>query len=275
MHVHLKRLRALSRPGGARAHVPPDPRSRLPTRRPPAYVFNDAHFHLTNYVQEGTDIRDYVDEMMGDKSAARPSSAFRCSRCGRTATPATSRPTTTCSRMRRSTTTRSPTPASRWRTSQLTPEQRKRLDPMITGFNPADMYAVDHIRRVLETFPGVFSGIGEFSIHKEFVSSKVAGEIASLTDPALDRILDFAGEVGPRGHPAQRHRHAVPEGRPGTLLPDADEGPAAAPSEDDDHLGALRARPDRAPGAGPGDDRCGGAQPDVRASSSRRSADPR
>jgi predicted TIM-barrel fold metal-dependent hydrolase len=67
---------------------------------------------------------------------------------------------------------------------------------MITGFNPADMYAVDHIRRVLLTFPGVFTGIGEFSIHKEFVSSKVSGETASLTNPALDRILDFAGEVG-------------------------------------------------------------------------------
>jgi predicted TIM-barrel fold metal-dependent hydrolase len=58
------------------------------------------------------------------------------------------------------------------------------------------MYAADHIRRVLETFPGVFSGIGEFTIHKEFVSSKVAGEIATLNDPALDRIFDFAGEVG-------------------------------------------------------------------------------
>jgi hypothetical protein len=67
---------------------------------------------------------------------------------------------------------------------------------MITGFNPADMYGVDHIRRVLETFPGVFSGIGEFTIHKEFVSGKIAGETASLTNPALDRILDFAAEVG-------------------------------------------------------------------------------
>ena len=44
--------------------------------------------------------------------------------------------------------------------------------------------------------PGVFSGIGEFTIHKEFVSSKVSGETASLTNPALDKILDFAGEVG-------------------------------------------------------------------------------
>jgi Amidohydrolase. len=78
----------------------------------------------------------------------------------------------------------------------LPKEQQARLDPMITGFNPSDMYGVDHIRRVLELFPGVFSGIGEFSIHKEFVSAKIAGETASLTNPALDRILEFAGEVG-------------------------------------------------------------------------------
>jgi predicted TIM-barrel fold metal-dependent hydrolase len=58
------------------------------------------------------------------------------------------------------------------------------------------MYAADHIRRVLLTFPGVFSGIGEFTIHKEFVSSKIAGETASLTNPALDRVLDFAAEAG-------------------------------------------------------------------------------
>ena len=55
---------------------------------------------------------------------------------------------------------------------------------MITNFNPTDMYAADHIRRVLQTFPGVFGGIGEFSIHKEFVSAKIAGEVASLQDPA-------------------------------------------------------------------------------------------
>jgi predicted TIM-barrel fold metal-dependent hydrolase len=42
----------------------------------------------------------------------------------------------------------------------------------------------------------VFSGIGEFTIHKEFVSAKVAGETASLLNPALDKLLNFAAEVG-------------------------------------------------------------------------------
>src|SRR5687768_16551079 len=78
----------------------------------------------------------------------------------------------------------------------LNKEQQDRLDPMITGFNPADMYAAKHIERVLRTFTGVFTGIDEFSIHKEFVSAKVSGEVASLTNPALDSILDFTGKVG-------------------------------------------------------------------------------
>jgi len=30
------------------------------------YFFNDSHFHLTNYVQEGTPVADYV-AIMGDK----------------------------------------------------------------------------------------------------------------------------------------------------------------------------------------------------------------
>ena len=44
--------------------------------------------------------------------------------------------------------------------------------------------AVDYIRRVLTTFPGVFSGIDEFTIHT-----------ARLTNPALDGIFDFAAEA--------------------------------------------------------------------------------
>ena len=78
----------------------------------------------------------------------------------------------------------------------LPPDEQARFDPMITGFNPTDMYATDHIRRVLRLYPGVFSGIGEFSVHKEVVTPKTVGHTASLRNPALDRVLEFAGEVG-------------------------------------------------------------------------------
>ena len=33
---------------------------------PKKYELNDAHFHLTNYIQEGTDIRDFL-KIMGNK----------------------------------------------------------------------------------------------------------------------------------------------------------------------------------------------------------------
>jgi hypothetical protein len=65
---------------------------------------------------------------------------------------------------------------------------------------------------VLETFPGVLHRHRASStIHKEFVSAKVAGEHASLRDPALDRLLDFAAEVGLVVPHPQRHRRAIPQ----------------------------------------------------------------
>lgn len=160
-----------------------------------AYELNDAHFHLTNYIQEGTDIHDFL-KMMGTKVGRvalfgiplqqqwsyQNSGDFAPSYYLQTDAPLYYYSFTDAYI------------AMAYRS--LSQEERARLDPMITGFNPTDMYAIDHIRRVLTTFPGVFSGIGEFTIHKEFVSAKVAGETASLLNPALDRILDFAAEVG-------------------------------------------------------------------------------
>ena len=143
----------------------------------------------------------------------------------------------------------------------LSTEEQARIDPMITGFNPADMYAADHIRRVLKTFPGVFSGIGEFTIHKEFVSAKIAGEPASLTDPALDRIFDFAGEVGLVVHPPQRRRRAVPQAGPGAVPGHPAQGSVPAAPQDHDHLGARRRRPHRAAGQGPARDHRRGYSP--------------
>ena len=75
-------------------------------------------------------------------------------------------------------------------------EKKKMFDPMIVGFNPTDGRATDHIKNMLLSFPGVFSGIGEFSIKKEVVSSKIAGGAANIEDPALGKILDFAAQTG-------------------------------------------------------------------------------
>jgi predicted TIM-barrel fold metal-dependent hydrolase len=160
-----------------------------------AYDFNDSHFHLTNYIQEGTAIRDFL-AIMGNTAGRVALFGIPLQQLWSFRVDGNRAPKYYLD---------SDAPlyyysftdawiAMAYRS--LTPAQQARFDPMITGFNPTDMYAADHIRRVLRTFPGVFTGIGEFTIHKEFVSSKIAGPVASLEDPALDRILDCAREIG-------------------------------------------------------------------------------
>ena len=157
--------------------------------------YYDAHVHLTNYIQEGITAREYL-EVVGDRVGRSvlfgiPLQMHWSHRVTGEVAPTYYLDADTALYYYSFTDAHI---AQQY--LGLSKEEQARFEPMITGFNPADMYAADHIKRVLLTFPGVFSGIGEFTIHKEFVSSKVAGEVASLTNPALDRILDFAGEVG-------------------------------------------------------------------------------
>jgi hypothetical protein len=169
--------------------------ARLAQAQTSNYEFDDCHFHLTNYIQEGTNIHDFLN-IIGTKVGRVAIFGIPLQQQWSYRVDGAKAPTYYLN-------TDAPlyyySFTDAWIAmayKSLTAEQRSRLDPMITGFNPTDMYAADHIRRVLQTFPGVFTGIGEFSIHKEFVSAKIAGEVASLQDPALDRLLDFAGEVG-------------------------------------------------------------------------------
>jgi hypothetical protein len=159
------------------------------------HLFNDVHFHLTNYIQEGVNIHDFL-KIMGDKAGRSTLFGIPLQQQWSYRVDADNAPTYYLN---------SDAPlyyysftdafiAMAYRS--LAKEEQARFDPMITGFNPTDMYAADHVRRVLLTFPGVFTGIGEFTIHKEFVSSKIAGVVASLQDKALDRLLDFAAEAG-------------------------------------------------------------------------------
>ena len=174
----------------------PSARAQVATPAPgESEGFNDSHFHLTNYIQQGIDVQQFL-RIMGNRVARSTLFGIPLQQQWSYANSGDFAPTYYLH-------TDAPLYyysftdayiASVYRA--LTREAQARLDPMITGFNPADMYAVDHIRRVLQLFPGVFTGIGEFTIHKEFVSGKIPGETASLTNPALDRIFDFAADVG-------------------------------------------------------------------------------
>ncbi|MGO3870449.1 MAG: hypothetical protein ACTJH7_10210 [Alcaligenes sp.] len=77
---------------------------------------------------------------------------------------------------------------------RLEPQYQEKLDVMITAFNPMDVYASQHIKRAVLSFPGVFSGVGEFTIHKELVSSKLAGETVEETKAPSVPLPPDAGD---------------------------------------------------------------------------------
>jgi hypothetical protein len=179
----------------ALATVAAGPAGRAASQADDPTAFDDSHFHLTNYIQQGIDVHDFL-KIMGTRVPRSTLFGIPLQQQWSYGNSGDFAPTYYL---------QSDAPlyyysftdayiASQYRS--LTDAEKARFDPMITGFNPADMYAADHIRRVLQVFPGVFTGIGEFSIHKEFVSAKIAGETASLTNPAVDRIFDLAAEVG-------------------------------------------------------------------------------
>jgi predicted TIM-barrel fold metal-dependent hydrolase len=165
------------------------------TKRTQSYLANDSHVHLTNYIQEGIDAHKLL-EVMGDKIGRAALFGIPLQQMWSYRVSGNDAPTYYLD-------TDAPLYYYSYTDAHialqykaLTKEQQARFDPMITGFNPADMYAADHVRRVLEQFPDTFVGIGEFSLHKEFVTSKVATDPPSIDDPALDRLLRFTGEVG-------------------------------------------------------------------------------
>ncbi len=217
-----------------------------------ANEFNDSHFHLTNYIQQGIDVRQFL-EIMGTRVGRSTLFGIPLQQQWSYANSGEFAPTYYL---------QSDAPlyyysftdayiASVYRS--LSPERAGALRPDDHGLQPGrHVRRRPHPPRAARRFPGVFTGIGEFSIHKEFVSAKVAGETASLTNPALDRILDFAAEVGlvvilhnDIDMPFAKDGHRAGVSR-------ADQGGAQAPSDASiiwAHTGLGR---DRASGAGLG-----------------------
>lgn len=82
--------------------------------------------------------------------------------------------------------------AEAWRA--LGPEQRERLFPFLSGFNPTDMTAVDHIERMLDLYPEVWRGIGEVLTRHDDLTALTQGEVPRADHPALMRVYKLAAE---------------------------------------------------------------------------------
>jgi hypothetical protein len=157
--------------------------------------FHDSHFHLTNYIQEGITMQDFLG-IMGTRVGRSTVFGIPLQQMWSYGNSGDFAPTYYLQ-----------TDAPLYYYSFTDAVYRHGVPLAAEGaagaLRPDDhrLQPGRHVRRRPHQaraahVPGVFSGIGEFSIHKEFVSAKVAGETASLVNPALDRILDFAAEAG-------------------------------------------------------------------------------
>ncbi|MFY2508107.1 amidohydrolase family protein [Vibrio pectenicida] len=71
---------------------------------------------------------------------------------------------------------------------------RKRFIPFMSGFNPTDMNAVDHLRKLLEWRPGFWRGIGEVMTRHDDLTNLTYGEVARANHPAMFKIYALAAE---------------------------------------------------------------------------------
>lgn len=76
----------------------------------------------------------------------------------------------------------------------LPAERRARLHPFITGFNPTDLNAVNHIRLMLELYPGLWKGIGEILTRHDDLTALTKGETPRANHPALMKVYELAAE---------------------------------------------------------------------------------
>jgi hypothetical protein len=89
------------------------------------------------------------------------------------------------------------TTALRYR--QLPADARGRLDPMVTGLHIGDMHSSAYLLQKLHDYPGVFTGVGEITVHKEVVEQLFAGRRqANLGDNVapLRKLLETCGGIG-------------------------------------------------------------------------------
>jgi hypothetical protein len=78
---------------------------------------------------------------------------------------------------------------------KLDDKDRKRFYPFICGFNPTDRNAVDHVKRMIEWYPGLWYGIGEVMARHDDLSNLIPGEKGRANHIALEPVYELAAEL--------------------------------------------------------------------------------
>ena len=73
-------------------------------------------------------------------------------------------------------------------------EQRKRLYPLMCGFNPTDKLCIRDVQRLYAQYPEVWSGIGELLLRHDDLTALTYGDVARANHRALWPVYEFAGQ---------------------------------------------------------------------------------
>jgi hypothetical protein len=214
------------RPGHAGSALASPAQSDLPAKKERAqWKYSDCHFHPTNYIQQGYKPANLIAEMdaLGIHYAtlmpiptnvlsSQPDPAWKpCAgeqHCGphyylpshlmtkRMLTPRDLDEACAATELYMNTGVDATTAMHYL---QLPAAQRHRFDPMITGLHLGDMHSSTYLLQKLAQHPGVFTGVGEITVHKEVVQDLFAGKRqANLENnaEALIKLLQTCGIIG-------------------------------------------------------------------------------
>lgn len=76
----------------------------------------------------------------------------------------------------------------------LPTSERKRFHPFLSGINPVDKNAVNHVQRMLELYPGFWQGIGEIFTRHDDLTALTSGDTPRANNEAMARIYHLAAE---------------------------------------------------------------------------------
>ena len=77
---------------------------------------------------------------------------------------------------------------------QLPVEQRRRLHPFLSGFNPNDKNSAAHIQRMLDLDPGLWQGIGEVFTRPDGLTALIDGDTPRANNEAMAKVYRLAAE---------------------------------------------------------------------------------
>lgn len=175
------------------------------------WKWNDAHCHVVNFVQEGAPVTTLLDAM--DRAKVQHAMVCGLPLTKKWTSGEDKRPIDTLQDDGELYYYSATDVIVAQQVTGLNPAQRKRVHPFLCGFNPTDRNAIDHVRRMVRAFPGLWEGIGEVMLRHDDVTALTKAETPRADHVAMAPIYEFAAE---HSLPVWLHSNVTAPQSPGT-----------------------------------------------------------